>query len=303
MTLNDQRSVGPWRLGIRLGKGGNATVWEASRPPSKARVALKVLNTTKVQREPYRRFVREVEFMKSIGTFSGVLPLLDAYMPDKPSKDDKPWLAMPIATPITQALESESLESVVTALADIAGTLVRLRAEYDAAHRDLKPGNLYMMEGKSLVGDFGLVAVPSLDELTKSGRPLGPLHFAPYEMVASPSTADPFPADVFSLAKTLWVLATQQSFPPQGHQPAETPRLSIADLRPNHHARQLDLVVDDHGFRRAGAGPPRGGLVPAPVPARPVRRSARMEAAQADGDGVFEAVARACSLSGSAPIA
>jgi len=54
----------------------------------------------------------------------GVLPLLDADLPEKPTKDDRPWLAMPIATPIADALVGKPLETVVSALAEIAGTLL-----------------------------------------------------------------------------------------------------------------------------------------------------------------------------------
>jgi hypothetical protein len=49
---------------------------------------------------------------------------------------------------------------------------------------------------------------------------------------------------VYSLGKTLWVLATEQSFPPEGHQPATTRQFSIADQRPHAHAATLDRLVD-----------------------------------------------------------
>jgi len=111
-------------------------------------------------------------------------------------------------------------------------------------HRDIKPPNLYRLEDAWLVGDFGLVSVPSIEELTRSGRPLGPAHFMPYEMILDPSNADPIPADVYSLGKTLWVLGTEQRFPPEGHQPADSRGFTIADFRPHPHASALDRLVD-----------------------------------------------------------
>ena len=39
-------------------------------------------------------------------------------------------------------VEYSQLVEVVAALAGIASTLARLRAEHNVAHRDLKPGNL-----------------------------------------------------------------------------------------------------------------------------------------------------------------
>jgi hypothetical protein len=112
--------------------------------------------------------VREIEFLRSLEDTTGVLPILDAHLPDAPSRNDRPWLAMPIATPIDDALGSSGLDIVVGAMAQIARTLSRLRAENGVAHRDLKPGNLYELRGNWLVGDFGLIAVPDIGELTRT---------------------------------------------------------------------------------------------------------------------------------------
>jgi serine/threonine protein kinase len=234
--------IGGWLLGRKLGAGGNAVVWEATRGGD-APVALKVLNTLKASQEPYRRFVREVETMRSLAESEGVLPLLDAHLPSRPSRRDPAWLAMPIATPISEALAGRPLEEVVRAMAGVAATLAHLTRSHQLAHRDVKPGNLYELQGEWLVGDFGLVAVPDVEELTKSGRPLGPAHFTAYEMIVDPLNADPHPADVYSLAKTLWVLAVDQRFPPSGHQPGVA-GYTIADLRPHRHADALDRLVE-----------------------------------------------------------
>jgi hypothetical protein len=130
IRVNDlqRQTVGPWTLGERLGRGGNATVWTGTRAGSTTAVALKLINTTKVEREPYQRFVREIEFLRDHQDIPGLLPLLDAYMPDQPDKTDQPWLAMPIATPIAQALEGRPLADVVAAAAAIADTLARHRS-------------------------------------------------------------------------------------------------------------------------------------------------------------------------------
>ena len=234
--------IGPWTLREKLGAGGNATVWRASRDGGED-VALKVINTTKTQREPYRRFVQEIEFLRGLGNFAGVLPLLDAHLPQRPSSADRAWLAMPVATPIANALAEVPLETIVAALAEIAETLARL-AERGVGHRDIKPGNLYGFNDRWLIGDFGLVAAPDLEELTRSGKKLGPAHYTAYEMILDPVNADPLPADVYSFAKTLFVLATGLRYPPEGHQPASTRRFSIADLRPHPHAAALDRLVD-----------------------------------------------------------
>jgi serine/threonine protein kinase len=224
-------------------------------------VALKVIFSRKADSEPYQRFAREVDFLRGLTIDDGVLPLLDANVPVRPTKENRAWLAMPIAVPIAQALSGFSLETVVEAVATVSKTLANL-AERGIAHRDVKPGNLYRLNDRWLVGDFGLIDLPDLDQLTKEGKPIGPVHFTAYELLVSAATLDDArPADVFSLGKTLWVLATEQSYPPGGHQPIETSRFGIADLRPHAHARELDQLVDSMTQLRAASRPTMAQVV------------------------------------------
>jgi serine/threonine protein kinase len=244
VTESPGQTVGPWTLHETLGRGGNATVWKAARPESETPVALKLINTTKVEKEPYQRFVREIGFLREHQAVPGVLPLLDAHLPEQPTKADPPWLAMPVAVPISKALGGKSLADVVAAMAAIADTLSQLQRNSGIAHRDIKPGNLYELDGSWLIGDFGLVALPDAEALTAEGRQVGPAHYTAYEMILHPTTADPHPADVYSLGKTLWVLATGQAWPPEGHQPVGTRGFEIGDFRPHPRASALDQEVD-----------------------------------------------------------
>jgi serine/threonine protein kinase len=151
---------------------------------------------------------------------------------------------MPVAVPISKALDGKSLADVVAAMTAIADTLSRLQRNSGIAHRDIKPGNLYELDGSWLIGDFGLVALPDAEALTAEGRQVGPAHYTAYEMILHPTTADPHPADVYSLGKTLWVLATGQAWPPEGHQPVGTRGFEIGDFRPHPRASALDQEVD-----------------------------------------------------------
>lgn len=189
-------------------------VWEARDPDGKL-VALKELKTHRLDAEPYLRFRDEVAFHQA-GPHRGVLPVLDAHVPARPSGEDPAWLAMPIAEIVRPALGlSPTLDRVVEALWAFAETLARL-AEADVHHRDLKPDNLFRYENEWVVGDFGLVTWPGKQALTEPGQKLGPAHFVAPEMVEHPDRADPAPADVWSLANVLWVLASGQNYPPPG---------------------------------------------------------------------------------------
>jgi hypothetical protein len=122
LTEPPGQTLGPWTLLETLAHGGNATVWRAKRPELEEPVALKLINTTKVEKEPYQRFVREIAFLREHQAVPGVLPLLDAHLPNQPSRADPPWLAMPVAIPIARALDGKPLIEIVAAVAAIANT-------------------------------------------------------------------------------------------------------------------------------------------------------------------------------------
>src|ERR1051325_989131 len=235
------KQIGKWKLKRLLGKGGNAEVWEASKE-AHSDAAIKILRTGDLYR--YRRFKAEVDLLLSLGEHAGVLPLIEAHLPDSRKEGVPAWLAMPIATGIRDALgEDPTLESVAESIASIAETLDALAVQ-DICHRDIKPGNLYQHENQWKIGDFGLAEYPSKEALTLPGRKLGPLHFMPDEMIENADTADGKAADVFSLAKTLWVLASGQMYPPQGQLRIDVPQLRLSNSVVHPRARILDLLIE-----------------------------------------------------------
>lgn len=239
---SEHRQIGPYRLASRLGRGGNATVWRATHFDTSDQVALKLMQRPN-DLTAYSRFKREVEAVARLGHVPGVLPLLDSHLPETPSDSDLPWLAMPIAQPLYSFLGPRpTLSAVVEAVWQIAITLAEL-AERDIAHRDIKPGNLYGIDGRAAVGDFGLVQLPDDEPITTDARALGPRNFHAPEMF-TPAGVDGRPADVYSLAKTLWVLAADQRIPPLGEQRRDVvgPRLSDLVLHPE--APLLDGLIE-----------------------------------------------------------
>lgn len=277
--MPEERHIGPYRVLDTLGHGGNAKVYRAVREGDETEIALKVRGG-KPSAEPYRRFKQEIETLQRIGKFVGVLPVLEACIPDSPSRDDPAWLAMPIASPINEVLAPASVEEIVRAMAAIADTLARLEEEHNLGHRDIKPQNLYALASAWLIGDFGLVDVPDGDNLTASGKPVGSRYYTPWEMIASPATAASHPADVYALGKTLWVLATGQTFPPEGPQPAGSlPGMAIDDVRPHPHALHLERLIERMTLRDPEVRPTKRGVaeelvawleLPVPVPGRDV---------------------------------
>jgi serine/threonine protein kinase len=232
--------IGRWETIERLGGGGNADVYLAH--DGEREVALKVLKTKNANSEPYARFRNEIDVLRRFQDDQGILPILDASLPKRPSRSDPAWIAMPRATLIRDALEGATLRDTVEAVATIATTLARL-AEHGIAHRDLKPDNLYRYKDRWAVGDFGLARLPEESDRRLTGSRLGPFGYMPDELFADAMKADPFRADVFQLAKCLLVLASGLTDPPQGHIPAgSSGALSryVTDARVDG----LDQIVD-----------------------------------------------------------
>jgi serine/threonine protein kinase len=241
-TVDDTNSLSQWEKLDLIGEGGNGEVWRARR--NGVECALKILKTTNVRAESYRRFMSEIQVLRDLSNDPSVLQILDAYLPDSPSEENKAWFSMPLATGIKKALGPRPrIENVVEAIASIAETLTRL-AEKQISHRDIKPENLYFFKDSWVIGDFGLADFPNKDDVTEKGRALGPRFYIAPEMVREPTTASGFPADVWSLAKTMWVLATGQNYPPPHPQFASDPKDALDVLINHRRAFYLDNLIE-----------------------------------------------------------
>jgi Protein kinase domain len=226
-----------------LGAGGNGEVWRAETADGRSG-AIKIIATRRGPGCSYRmgRFRDEITFLLAHPGFPGVLPLIDSRISE--SAVEASWYVMPVATPIREALgDDPDLAVVVSAVAEIGATLVSLAAE-GVAHRDIKPDNLFQLEGQWVIGDFGLVTYPDKDPRTQHGRKLGPTDYMAPEMRRDADQADPWPADVWALAKTLWVLLTGQELPlPGTHRPAE-PAHGLRERITFRFAAELDLLLE-----------------------------------------------------------
>jgi serine/threonine protein kinase len=214
------QTFGGWTLEEPLGDGGNGDVYVAKKSDINTKGAIKILRYW--GRTPLARFRDEIEAMKRCAGIPGVMPVLDSHIPNRPSKDNPPWFVMPIATPLKDALSIDSNEEqtsnlrlVIEAMHDIAAVLAAMH-EIGVSHRDIKPDNLFKYEGAWSVGDFGLAHFEDKVAETREGEKLGPMYYIAPEMLNEAKNSDGKAADVYSLAKTLWVLATGQKFPLPG---------------------------------------------------------------------------------------
>ena len=156
------------------------------------------------------RLAREVETMRRVHS-PFVAEVLDADVTSEP-----PYI-------VTRYVQGRSLEDVVAESGPLAGeALARLAYGLASAmnavhaagvvHRDLKPGNVMLADGKPVVIDFGIAQAPDLTRLTMTGMFMGtPGYLAPEVIEGKPSGPA---ADVHSWGATVAFAATGR--PPFG---------------------------------------------------------------------------------------
>ncbi len=193
-----------WKLIKYIKAGGNGEVWEATSSDFTSPAAIKILK--RINYEGYIRFRDEVKVLKEHGDIQGLLPIIDYYLPENPNKD-APWYVMPFADPITKYLKGKTPEQIVDAIISVSEILIKLHKR-GISHRDIKPPNILVRDDIIFLSDFGLAEYPDKQDITLQWKDVGPRWTIAPEMRRNPDTADGKLADVYSIAKTLWILLT-----------------------------------------------------------------------------------------------
>ncbi|KGN35736.1 serine/threonine protein kinase [Knoellia flava TL1] len=207
-ALPEHSLLGSYRLVQRLGEGGMGVVHLALDRQGKA-VAIKVLRPH-VAHDPAARarLSREVDTLSRIRS-PRVAPVIDADI-----DGERPFI-------VTRYVPGPPLDEVVGSSGPMgADDLHRLGRglaealdvihESDVVHRDLKPGNVLMVDGDPVVIDFGIAHVTDDIRLTMTGLVMGtPGYLSPEVVEGQP----------VSPATDWWGWAATLAYAASGHPP------------------------------------------------------------------------------------
>lgn len=213
-----------------IGTGGNAEVFKVRDGKGKtwAMKLLKVFNGISFNKK-YERFKDEIKVViENQNDIQGIVPIDKSYLPENPHYQKRPWYTMPIAIPLEEKinLKHSDISEVVDCVKSIALLLFELHSK-GIVHRDIKPNNIYWYNNQWCLGDFGLVDYPTKKDLTTTFESVGPKSTIAPEMKRDAKNSDGKKADIYSLAKTLWILLTGNK---QGFDGQYTHRYALISL-------------------------------------------------------------------------
>jgi serine/threonine-protein kinase len=186
-----------------LGHGGMATVYVARDRKHDREVALKVMDPSLARGVGAARFLREVRIAATL-THPGIVPVFDSG-----EVDDTLYYVMPLLR--GRSLRERMREGPIAPreaclmLAEVADALDAAHRA-SVVHRDVKPENVLLLDGRPLVTDFGVAHAARAwfgDSLTETGAAVGTvLYMAPEQLFGSEGIDGR--ADVFSVGAILF---------------------------------------------------------------------------------------------------
>lgn len=198
-----------YRIERELGAGGMATVYLAEDLKHDRKVAVKVLRPELAAIIGAERFLSEIKTTANL-QHPHILPLFDSGQ-----VDGTVFYVMPF-------VEGESLRDRLgrekqLSIADAVRITVEVASALDYAHRhgvihrDIKPDNILLHDGRALVADFGIALAASRSEggsrMTETGMSLGTPHYMSPEQAMGERDLDAR-TDVYALGCVLYEMLT-----------------------------------------------------------------------------------------------
>jgi serine/threonine-protein kinase len=202
---------GRYRIEREIGRGGMARVYLAHDIKHAREVAVKVIRAELAASLGRERFLREIAIAARL-RHPNIVPLYDSG-----DADGVLYFVMPYeeGQSLRQRLSDGSLSIAesMSVLRDVARALAYAH-EHGVVHRDVKPDNVMLSGGATVVTDFGIAkavsaahAGASASTLTQLGAGIGtPAYMSPEQAVGDPSTDHR--ADIYSFGCLAYELYT-----------------------------------------------------------------------------------------------
>ncbi|MDQ1475552.1 MAG: eukaryotic-like serine/threonine-protein kinase, partial [Actinomycetota bacterium] len=202
--------AGRYELGPVLGRGGMATVRDATDRRLARPVAVKLLRADLAEhRRARERFETEAHAAARL-THANVVTVFDSG-----EDDDIPFLVMERLSGRTFADELSEGSVPVGRVRDIVGEILAALTAAHAAgiiHRDIKPGNVLLTDdGHAKVSDFGIAKTLDDSDQTQTAEVLAtPGYLAPERLAGEPASVQ---SDLYSVGVLLYeALAGRRPF-------------------------------------------------------------------------------------------
>lgn len=222
-----------------IGQGGNASVF--SIPDNTGKLFAVKVSKAKRNDKTYQRFKDEVEILTKLKDYAGIIPILYQHLPENPSTSSPAYFVMPLARTIVDYLRGIKPASFLSTIIKLSRVLSDIH-DLNISHRDIKPDNILVFENEPVFSDFGLADFPNKKRVSKINEKIGAKWTIAPEMERISSVAEFQKADVYSFAKTLYILITKQKYSFEGQY---IPNSSISldkhiDIRRNDPRKSFD---------------------------------------------------------------
>lgn len=200
-----------FRIEEPIGYGATSAVFRATDLQTDKAVALKVLMCAAGEKELRARFQREQKILHSI-SHPSIVQIFG--FGTEGSDQEHPWFALELLEGETLAEHIKKrgampLREVVEIATQIASALEAAHKR-GVVHRDVKPANIVLTNGRVKLIDFGLSLIKDASKLTAKGHVVGTPRYMSPEIIASVRGAGPA-ADTYALAVTCYEMLSGSS--------------------------------------------------------------------------------------------
>lgn len=192
-----------------VGMGGNGIVFKYEVNSKK--FCIKILYNNRI-----KRFSNEIDSMKELSGNSGIVPIIHSGLDDK---DKLNYFIMPYYE--SGSYNVDAIYGFKDRIEDMINLAKTIKLIHDKegidSHRDIKIDNIFKINNKIILSDFGLVKFENdIENITKTGERLGPWNISPpefYSMKQRKKMGNSYKiSDVYLFAKVVWQVLKKDRF-------------------------------------------------------------------------------------------